>query len=133
MLKGTKYNGIEINQYQLGEYQGVVQPKVSSGTTTIAGGDYNMVPGSVGSWWWNTLKDGDLNCTSSGSGPPCTDHPTTSSDSGATTVYDGKKIDYLFRANPRSWSADAYQTFTYGYYGSTGVVASDHKLTEGFL
>ena len=52
---------------------------------------------------------------------------------GATTVYDGRKIDYLFRANPRSWSADAYQTFTYWYYGSTGVVASDHKLTEGFL
>lgn len=115
------YNGLEFKYYQSSEYETVAQGKIGTGQTFFAGGDFNINTSSMHSWWWNNMKDADTDCTS-GSSPNCE----------VTTIY-GTKIDYLFRANPKAWSADAYLSYQYYYETSTCCASSDHKMKQGYI
>lgn len=115
-VSGT-YAGVKIAVYQLNEYKGVTQGRLADGVTTIPDGDFNLTPTELDSWWFTTLKDSDLQCTS----PWSTGCEKTLTDNTRT-------IDYQFRAVPRTWSYDSYMESTLW----SGQPASDHKLVVGY-
>lgn len=118
---GGSFNNVPIRYYQSTELESVASGKIGSGRTLFLGGDFNINAPDLHSWWWSNMKDADTDCTSS-----------TTSNCEVTQI-DGNKFDYLWRANPKSWSADAYLSYQIYNEIPTCCVSSDHKLKQGYI